>query len=1087
MVAAAGELGPLLEEGLDEGPEDPPSRSTAAAGGGRWAPGARLGAAFLASAGLAALWLAVRPGRHRSRVAEAGVVGLAEDSGREVRMARLKDMGAHRWGVNIHFTGSHPAEMAALAKAFKTVRIDLFWHRVEKAKGTFDFKQYEDLLADMENNDLQPLFILCYGNQLYGCKDHPRTPSCQEAFTNYAVTSMAHFAGHGIIWEFYNEPNGFWADWGRLRKETKREYPALVNNVMKRVRGDPAIANEVVIGPATSGVDVDFICSTGNVGGLDRFDAISAHPYRRDGPESVIESWKELRHRLEGYPLVANVPFVSSEWGWATCGHPMGGLPESCPPGGGGTGDVISGPEQAARLARQWLINDKVGISFSIWYDWKNDGDKPMNAEHNFGATLYNADYTREPHTYAKPSYLAAMTLQSLLSSLVYVNNPCDADGIFCLRYRHRNDPDGQYDKYAVWTVKQEGDMSLEIPLKECMKVVGLLGQNLGKWDCDGCSKIVHTACPEGGKVKMHVSSFPVYLVPDSEVDAAGTPMVAATVAPTPAPTAVPTTVHTAVPTPPPAAATTDAPPWLPAAAATSLRPKDADVVRFLRSEEAADMRADRVAWLRSMGSHRWGVGLDVSTFEPGDEAELAGVFSIARVVVSWAAVEEEKGAYDFAKYDHVVGRLKGQGVGVVASLCCGNELYGCGRYPSGGSMCRDAYVAYAKATISHFRGQNVIWEVFDEPNAAWADGEGTGEAAAQYALVLDALGQAVRLDADTSNEILVGPATAGIDTGFISAVGDTAAFKWLDGLSVKPAPWHGSDPGTFFALSQLASKYAPDGQAAPALLSTSSGWPPVGLLRAAGVELRAAAVPKRGAARLGSPSFSGREGGHVDGGLGWPAAGWGRPAGTPRGTPMERLIWAAAARPVSVFRSSPAGSVVAADPGGMVPLEEQASRLARQWLVHDACNVSVSLWSEWKDSGEDGQLPSDNYGVVLRTAAPLRPKPAYFAALAIKTLLGRKALVASCSTDDASLRCLVYAASGGARSYAVWSVAADQPRGLGLQLGTCLALVDMSLTQLGRLCPGQEQAFRATPQPQYLVPCEEAPSGKCEDTATSA
>jgi len=648
-----------------------------------------------------------------------------------------------------------------------------------------------------------------------------------------------------------------------------------------------------------------------------------------------------------------------------------------------------------------------------------------MNAEHNFGATLYNADYTREPHTYAKPSYLAAMTLQSLLSSLVYVNNPCDADGIFCLRYRHRNDPDGQYDKYAVWTVKQEGDMSLEIPLKECMKVVGLLGQNLGKWDCDGCSKIVHTACPEGGKVKMHVSSFPVYLVPDSEVDAAGTPMVAATVAPTPAPTAVPTTVHTAVPTPPPAAATTDAPPWLPAAAATSLRPKDADVVRFLRSEEAADMRADRVAWLRSMGSHRWGVGLDVSTFEPGDEAELAGVFSIARVVVSWAAVEEEKGAYDFAKYDHVVGRLKGQGVGVVASLCCGNELYGCGRYPSGGSMCRDAYVAYAKATISHFRGQNVIWEVFDEPNAAWADGEGTGEAAAQYALLLDALGQAVRLDTNISTEVLVGPATAGIDTQFIAAVGDgdASALKWLDGLSVKPAPVHADDDGNLMALAELAKRYAPEGQAPLAMVSSSSGWP------ACSDDLD---------------------------------------------------------QPRTCSIGGPAGSVVAADPGGMVPLEEQASRLARQWLVHDACNVSVSLWSEWKDSGEDGQLPSDNYGVVLRTAAPLRPKPAYFAALAIKTLLGRKALVASCSTD-ASLRCLVYAASGGARSYAVWSVAADQPRGLGLQLGTCLALVDMSLTQLGRLCPGQEQAFRATPQPQYLVPCEEAPSGKCEDTATSA
>jgi hypothetical protein len=435
-------------------------------------------------------------------------------------------------------------------------------------------------------------------------------------------------------------------------------------------------------------------------------------------------------------------------------------------------------------------------------------------------------------------------------------------------------------------------------------------------------------------------------------------------------------------------------------------------------------MRADRVAWLQSMGSHRWGVGVDAGTLEPGEEVELAGVFSVARVVMSWDAVEVEKGAYDFAAYDHVVGRLKGQDVTVVASLCCGNALYDCGRYPGGSSKCRDAYAAYAMATISHFRGQNVIWEVFDEPNAEWADGEGASEAAAQYALLLDALGQAVRLDPDNSNELLVGPSTAGIDTGFISAVGDTEAFKWLDGISVKPAPVHGEDDGTFFALAQLVSEYALEGQAAPAILSTSSGWP------ACSDDLD-----------------------------------------QPRSCPVGGGL---------------PGAVVAADPRGMVPLEEQAARLARQWLVHDACNVSVSIWTEWKDHGESAELPADNYGVVLRTAAPLRPKPAYFAALALKKLLAHKTLVSSCSSDD-SLRCLAYAAPGGARSYAVWSVAADQPRGLGLQLGTCLALVDMSLTQRGQLCPGQEQDFLATPQPQYLVPCEEAPSGTCEQAAAAA
>ncbi|CAK0858381.1 unnamed protein product [Prorocentrum cordatum] len=1027
MAEAAVERGPLLEQ---DGPA--PARGSAAAGGGRASRARRAGAALLAVGGLAAaLGLAAsQPGwpRPRGVGAAASTVGLsaedAEDPGRTARIARLQDMGAHRWGVNIHFTGSNPTRMAALAKAFKVIRIDMFWHHVESSKGKFDFKEYEELLADMEDNDVQPLFILCYGNGLYGCPDHPRTPSCQEAFVNYAAASMTHFAGHGIIWEVYNEPNGFWADFGRLREETRREYPALVNRVMQRVRGDPAIANETVIGPATSGVDVEFICATGNVGGLDHFDGISAHPYRREGPESVVGSWQELRHRLEGYPTVAKLPFVSSEWGWATCGHPDN--PQPCPPGGGGTGDLISGAQQAARLARQWLINDNVGISFSIWYDWADDGTEPMNAEHNFGATYHDADYAAEPNVYGKPSYLAAMTLQSLLGSLVYVENLCGPDGTFCLRYRHRDDPDGKYDKYAVWTLKPHGLMTLSLPVKECMRVIGMLGENLDQAACGegGCPEV----CPEGGGgVQMQVSDLPSYLVPKPEAHAAAAPVAAitagATEAPTPAPTAVPaavapTAAPTAVPTASPSAPPTAAPtaeataapapataaPSGPPAAAPGPPHTDVDVVRFLRSAEAADMRADRVAWLRSMGSRRWGVGVDAGTLETGEEAELASAFSTARVAVSWATVETEKGIYNFTAYDDVVGRLQGQSVQVVASLCCGSELYDCGSYPGGGSECRDAYVAYAMAAIAHFRGQNVIWEVFDEPNVAWAGGEGAGEAAAQYALLLDALGQAVRLDADTSNEILVGPATAGIDIGFISAVGDTAAFRWLDGISVKPAPVHDGNDGTFLALSQLARRFSPEGQVAPALLSTSSGWPAC-------------------SSSLDQP------------------------------------------------RSCAAGAA-AAESAGAVPLEEQAARLARQWLVHDACNVSVSLWPAWKDGGEGAPPPAGGYGVVLRAAAPLRPKPAYFAARALRALLGRKAVEASCSADG-RLRCLAYAPAGGgrARSYAVWSVAADPPRGLALRLGACLAVVDMSLAQLGQLCPGQDRTSSPRRSPSTSFP----------------
>jgi len=122
----------------------------------------------------------------------------------------------------------------------------------------------------------------------------------------------------------------------------------------------------------------------------------------------------------------------------------------------------------------------------------------------------------------------------------------------------------------------------------------------------------------------------------------------------------------------------------------------------------------------------------------------------------------------------------------------------------------------------------------------------------------------------------------------------------------------------------------------------------------------------------------------------------------------------------------------------------------------------------------------------MLRTAAPLRPKPAYLVASTLKKLLSRKTLVGSCGSEGGP-RCLAYGSGGAAQSYAVWSVASGRPKGVALSLHSCLAVVNMTFGQVGQLCPGGEKDFLATPQPQYLVPCEESPAGSCEDSAATA
>src|SRR5713226_7769594 len=79
------------------------------------------------------------------------------------------------FGVNIHFTDGQPGEIKMIAAAgFRWVRMDFKWDATEHERGVYDFSAYERLLADLDQYHIRALFILDYGNPLYGDKP-PRT------------------------------------------------------------------------------------------------------------------------------------------------------------------------------------------------------------------------------------------------------------------------------------------------------------------------------------------------------------------------------------------------------------------------------------------------------------------------------------------------------------------------------------------------------------------------------------------------------------------------------------------------------------------------------------------------------------------------------------------------------------------------------------------------------------------------------------------------------------------------------------------------------------------------------------------------
>lgn len=86
------------------------------------------------------------------------------------------------------------------------------------------------------------------------------------------------------------------------------------------------------------------------------------------------------------------------------------------------TGKNVSEADQAKYLARQWLVNWLGGIAHSIWYDWRDGGGNRTKREEMFGTVrdVYNGT-AAEPFE-RKPSYTAALTLQTLAGELDLVS-----------------------------------------------------------------------------------------------------------------------------------------------------------------------------------------------------------------------------------------------------------------------------------------------------------------------------------------------------------------------------------------------------------------------------------------------------------------------------------------------------------------------------------------------------------------------------------------------------------------------------------------------------------------------------------------
>jgi len=352
----------------------------------------------------------------------------------------------HGFGVNIHFRGQ-PSDLDMIAEAgFKLIRMDLTWAIIEHDKGIYEFEKlgYDSLTEGCAKRGIRILYILDYGNTLYEKGRSVRTQAGREAFAAFAEAAAERYAGKGILWEIWNEPNikHFWDP-----QPSVDDYCKLVELTAPRIKkADP---NGLVVAGATSQIPFEWLEGCFRAGLLNCIDVLSVHPYRSQPPETVVGDYAELHQLVTKYaPQGKQLPIISGEWGYSNLNWDMSRLSEQ---------------EQAEYLARMFLTNLHQGIDISIWYDWKNDGTDPNEREHQFGMVRHDCN--------PKAAYLAAKVLSSTFAGY-RLDERLDLGNENDFAFRLTN---GEREAIAFWTTDDKHTLILPVEPTE-VTLVGLYG-----------------------------------------------------------------------------------------------------------------------------------------------------------------------------------------------------------------------------------------------------------------------------------------------------------------------------------------------------------------------------------------------------------------------------------------------------------------------------------------------------------------------------------------------------------------------------------------------------------------------------------
>ncbi len=216
------------------------------------------------------------------------------------------------------------------------------------------------------------------------------------------------------------------------------------------------------------------------------------------------------------------------------------------------------------------------------------------------------------------------------------------------------------------------------------------------------------------------------------------------------------------------------------------------------------------------------GVNIQFTSAQRGEIELLAkGGFRYTRSVLAWGETETAPGKYDFSKYEGLLRDLKVKGIRPIFCLSGSNSGYQVGAPTM--PEARAAFARWAGEAAMRFKGEEIVWEIWNEPNTeqSWKPSPSPTD----YSLLAVETAKAMRF-MDPGCRIIA-PAVAGVDIQFLNSSLTEELLGLIDGVSIHPNRNGGPESlaGEIQPIRDLISRRAPAGRKELPIICTGWGY----------------------------------------------------------------------------------------------------------------------------------------------------------------------------------------------------------------------------------------------------------------------